>query len=70
MIILTFWASLMVQTVKNLPAMEKKCVQSLGREDLVEKGMAIHPVFLPVDPHGQRSLAGNSPWGCKRVGCN
>ena len=70
MIILTFWASLMVQTVKNLPAMEKKWVQSLGWEDLVEKGMAIHPVLLPVDPHGQRSLAGNSPWGCKRVGCN
>ena len=50
MIVLTFWASLMAQTVKNLPAMEEKLVQSLGREDLIEKGMAIHPVFLPVDP--------------------
>ena len=23
------------------------------------------PVFLPEESHGQRSLAGYSPWGCK-----
>ena len=23
-------------------------------------------LFLPGEPHGQRSLAGYSPWGCKR----
>ena len=23
------------------------------------------PVFLPAEPHGQRSLVGYSPWGCK-----
>ena len=23
------------------------------------------PVFLPGKPHGQRSLAGDSPWGLK-----
>ena len=23
------------------------------------------PVFLPGESHGQRSLEGNSPWGCK-----
>ena len=23
------------------------------------------PVFLPGEPHGQRSLVGYSPWGCK-----
>ena len=23
------------------------------------------PVFLPREPHGQRSLAGCSPWGCR-----
>ena len=23
------------------------------------------PVFLPGESHGQSSLAGNSPWGCK-----
>ena len=26
------------------------------------------PVFLPGKFHGQRSLLGYSPWGCKRVG--
>ena len=25
------------------------------------------PVFLLAESHGQRSLAGYSPWGCKRV---
>jgi len=25
------------------------------------------PVFLPGESHGQRSLAGYSPWGHKRV---
>ena len=25
------------------------------------------PVFLPGEFHGQRSLAGNSPWGCKEL---
>ena len=24
------------------------------------------PVFLPGDSHGQRSLAGYSPWGCNK----
>ena len=25
------------------------------------------PVFLPGESHGQRSLVGCSPWGCKRI---
>ena len=25
------------------------------------------PVFLPRESHGQRSLAGYSPWGCKEL---
>ena len=25
------------------------------------------PIFLPGEFHGQRSLVGSSPWGCKRV---
>jgi len=28
------------------------------------------PVFLPGKSHGQRSLVGYSPWGCKKVGHN
>ena len=33
----------MVQMVKNLPAMWQTRVQSLAREDPLEKGMAAHP---------------------------
>ena len=40
------WASLMVQTVKNLPAMRETQVQSLGWEDPLEKGMATHSSIL------------------------
>ena len=32
------WASLIVQLVKNLPAMQETQVQFLGQEDLLEKG--------------------------------
>jgi len=32
----------MAHMVKNLPAMQETQVQSLGLEDLLEKGMAIH----------------------------
>ena len=34
------WASLVVQMVKNLPAVRETGVRSLGREDPLEKGMA------------------------------
>ena len=36
----------MAQMVKNLPAMLGDWVQSLGREDPLEKGMAIHSSIL------------------------
>ena len=42
-------------------------VQSLGQEDPLEKGMATTPAFLPEKSHGQRSLVGYSPWGCKEA---
>ena len=32
----------MGQSIKNLPAMQETQVQSLGREDPLEKGMATH----------------------------
>ena len=37
----------MIQMVKNLPAMQETQVQPLGREDLLEKGMATHYRILP-----------------------
>ena len=39
-------ASLVAQTVKNLPAMQETHVQSLGQEDSLEKGMATHSSIL------------------------
>ena len=42
-------------------------VRSLGWEDPLEKGMATTLVFLPGEFHGQRSLAGYSPWGPKEL---
>ena len=36
----------MTQTVKPLPAMQQTWVQSLGREDLLEKEMATHSSVL------------------------
>ena len=43
---------------------EEMWVQPLGWDSL-EEDMAAHPVFLPGESHGQRSLVGYSPWGCK-----
>ena len=55
----------MVQMVKNLPAMRETWVWSLGQEDALEKEMTTHFSILPGEPHGQRSLAGYSPWSRK-----
>ena len=40
------WASLVAQTVKNLPAVRETWVQSLGWEDPLEEGMATHSSIL------------------------
>ena len=39
-------ASLVVETAKNLPAMQETWVQSLSQEDPLEKGMATHSSVL------------------------
>ena len=53
--------------VKNFPVMQETWVQSLGWEDLLEKGMATHSSILPREFHGQGSLVGYSPWGRKEL---
>ena len=58
---------LVAQRLKCLPAMRETWVQSLGREDPLEKWQPT-PVFLLGNSHGQRRLEGYSPWGCTRVG--
>ena len=40
------WASMVAQTVKNSPAIWETWVQSLGWEDLLEKGIATHSSIL------------------------
>ena len=42
----TYWASLVAQTVKNLPEMQETRVQFLGWEEPLEKGMATHSCLL------------------------
>ena len=51
------WASLVAQTVKNLPAMWETWVRPSSREEFQYSSLE--------NPHGQRSLAGYSPWGRK-----
>ena len=45
-LLLSFWASLVAQLVKNLPAMWETWVRSLGWEDPLEKGKATHSSIL------------------------
>ena len=53
--------------VKNLPEMQETRVQSLDREDPLEKGTVSILVFLLGESHGQRSLVKYSPWGCREL---
>ena len=71
-LVITFlpWASLVAQRLKHLPGMRETQVQSLGREDPLEKEMATH----------SSTLAWRIPWreepgrlqsmGLQRVGHN
>ena len=61
-------ASQVAQVVKKpllKKEMEETRVQSQDWEDPLEKEMQPTPVFLPGESHGQRSLVGYSPKGCK-----
>ena len=59
------WASLVAQTVKNLPLVQETQVRSLGWEDSLEKEVVIHSSILAWRIPWQRSLVGYSPWSCK-----
>ena len=64
-----FWASLVAQTVKRLPAMQETWVRSLGQEDPLEKEMATHSSTLAwripwaEEPGGLRSTGSQSRTG-------
>ena len=61
-IVINTWASLVAQTVKNLPTTQEIEVQSLGWKDPPRRKWQPTPVFLPGKSRGQRSLVGYSPW--------
>ena len=48
--------------VKNLSAKQEMRVRFQGQEDPLEKEMAAPSSILAGKSHGQRSLAGYSPW--------
>ena len=60
--LLTLWGQVSESfSESRLPAVQETkemWVQPLGQEDPT-------PAFLPGESHGQRSLVGYSPWGCK-----
>ena len=58
----------MAQTVKNLPAMEKTQVQSLGLEDPLETGMAPHSSVLAWRMPWTEEPGGLQSTGLQRVG--
>ena len=61
----TYWASLVAQLVKNLPAMQETWVQSLGWEDSLEKGQATHSstIGLPCGSAGKESACNAGDMG-------
>ena len=61
------WASLVSQTVNNLPAMWETWARSLGWEDSLEEGMEHTPVFLPGESLWTEEPGGLHPWGCKEL---
>ena len=70
LIIICMWASQMVLVVKNPPANAgdmrwgfNPCVGKISWR----REWQPTPVFLPGESHGQRSLAGYSPWSCREL---
>ena len=61
------WTSLVAQIIKSSPVMQESQVQSLNWEDTLGRKWQPTPVFLPGEFHGQWSLAGYSPRGCKEM---
>ena len=67
LIISNIMASLVVQTVKNPPNNVRDRVRSWVGKIPWQSRWQPTPVFLPGEYHGQRNLAGYSPWGCKEL---
>ena len=57
----------MAQMVKSLPVMKETSVQSLGWKIPWRRQGQPTLAFLPGESHGQKSLEGWSPWGCRVI---
>ena len=64
----TILSSLVAQTVKHLPIMQETWVQSLGREDLLEKEMATYSSILAWKTPWTEEPGGLQSMGSQRVG--
>ena len=62
-----YTASLVAQTVKNLPAMQEIQVRSLGWEDPLEEGMATHFSILAWRIPWTEEPGGLQSMGLQRV---
>ena len=62
------WVSLVAHTVRSLPAMRETQVQSLGWEDALEKGKAIHSSILAWRIPWTEEPGGPQSMGSQRVG--
>ena len=58
----------MAQTIKNLPAMQETQVQSLGREDPLEKDLATHSRILAWKIPWTEEPGGLQSMGSQRIG--
>ena len=61
-------ASLVAQTVKNLPAVQETWVRSLGWEDPLEKEMATHSSILACRISRTKGPGGLQSTALQRVG--
>ena len=62
------WASLVAQSVKNLPAVQETRVRSLSWEDPLEKEMATHSNILAWKISWTEEPGGLQSMGSQRVG--
>ena len=60
----------MAETVKHLPKRWETWIQSLGREDLLEKGMTTHSSIPTWRIPGTKEPGGLQSMGSQRVGNN
>ena len=64
------WASLVTQMVKNLPAMQKTWVRSMTLEDPLEEGVATHSSILAWRIPWTEEPGGLQSMESQRVGYN